>query len=258
MNPLDNSNVRAGCKCSDQGMHILSDMEEMVAPGVIPTGLHKGQTTFGRGCNKWMVGDTKEWCFVGFDSNCSDRKEYVVDPSYVKRLDSIAEISQFLSSVPCQSQGEDVLGQAETLCRWGRNSILLVLASLVSLPFPMVVIVYLFLRNRCGDLVEWNRQFAVEFSDEDEESDDDFDLSDTEDLAAGGSSFASGSSFVGTASSMKKMKSKKSKKQMKLDKSFSWGQRDSEASGIEMGAVRTSAEDTMETVRSLAQKSIAR
>merc|ERR1712100_580306 len=78
-------------------------------------------TQFGMKCAKWRIGDTEEWCFVGFDSNCSDRAAYNIRPRQEGEFTSIHEVSQFMSNVPCLDQ-QGVYLKAHHQCRVWRNT----------------------------------------------------------------------------------------------------------------------------------------
>merc|ERR1712107_800152 len=58
-------------------------------------------------------------------------------------------------------------------------SLMSVLSIVGLLSAPMAYIVYVFVQNRCGDVVEVQQQFHVEFS-SDEEGEDDFRIADSD------------------------------------------------------------------------------
>jgi len=188
---------------------------------------------FGWKCEKWTYADEAEWCFVGYDSSCADRKLYT-DPNPIDRH------SQFISKIPCLEHSGG-LRHAERLCRLYRICFILLLIPMLFGQLPMVAIVYLFLRNRCGDLVALNRQFAVEFSDTESSEGD---LTFTEASDAGSSAVwgqrssssvaVKGTTFAwdkacGSSNSLAPSGSSNSlagKAQQQGDKSFTWGSDD--------------------------------
>lgn len=143
----------------DLGWHVNPALKSMLSDK------HAG---FGSTCERWRAGEKMKWCFVVFDSNCSDRREYVVDPTILDNVTRINQISQFVSNIPCMVEEFDA---ATRWCHILRFSFLFLISLLGLGTMPMGPIIYLFLRFRCGDLVHLQPQFDVEFSDDDTSDD---------------------------------------------------------------------------------------
>merc|ERR1711963_1014016 len=61
---------QADCKCSGIGMHpTVQDLSS----NHFTEGLWDNKMNYGSECRKWHIDDSWPWCFVGFDSICSDR-----------------------------------------------------------------------------------------------------------------------------------------------------------------------------------------
>lgn len=152
--------------CSGQPMSTREVVRDTLNPEAFGT---RPKDKWGERCRKWRTRDVRPWCFVGFDSSCADRKHEKVRPLDINKINELSEVSQFRSSIPCTS---DAYQAAEYWCTFLKLVFLLLQAPLAFGILPMYVIIYLFLRNHCGDLVAIRPEFAVEFSDD--ESEDDF------------------------------------------------------------------------------------
>lgn len=170
------SHPGVGCECSHIGMiwkpsGKFEDVRE---------DLLSDKMSLGSRCELWTRSDEKNWCFVGFDTICSDRQEYTLTKQDIENtgvtIDKIQHVSQFWSSIPCY---KEALLTSKKWCRFWRNIFRVVTGLLVFGPWPMGVVIYLWLLNRCGDLFILKEQFKVEFSSSDD-SDDDFTVRDSD------------------------------------------------------------------------------
>lgn len=157
---------RQGCKCSFAAMD----------PGSADMRSGMVDEHYGNICGLWRHSDKAPWCFVGFDTTCADRKAYTVSPT-TSKVKELVQVSQFESQIPCQSMA---IEEAGTKCLL---TVICYVASLLLLnlsTFPIAVIVWIFLRNRCGDDFETSIQFEVELSDQESVEDFDVDAVDAE------------------------------------------------------------------------------
>lgn len=125
---------------------------------------------YGRTCKRWDKEDQEPWCYVGFDTTCPDRKKDVVEVSNAQGQPE--KVSQYYSAYACVNNKQYGLlrsyrNQCQTLV--GINALLLVTLNILSL--PMLILIFKFLVNRCGDHFAVDDQFNVQFS-SDEENDD--------------------------------------------------------------------------------------
>jgi len=168
--------MQRGCGCSD-----------------IPIP-HPTKKNYGRNCQMWDRNDIAAWCFVGFDTLCPDRTDCFIGSScYGDRDDEtlsqdgileqvrngigqrkkmvIGNFNQYKSWIPCQKPEMLI---AERQCVFKRNAVGVLMVTLTLLSIHMVAVVFIFIQNRCGDPVQIESQFIVEFSSD--ESEDDFDV----------------------------------------------------------------------------------
>lgn len=149
----------SGCQCKGIAMAPPLDLKRW------------DENTYGIKCGLWHEDDVRPWCFVGYDSICSDRKPYHVHPSvYHRSVTQIEKLSQFKSSIPCN---DEYRLKAISWCKMGRYSMLFAISCLTISGCFMVPVVCMFVQNRCGDSLFMVKQFDVEFSSDEE---DDFDL----------------------------------------------------------------------------------
>lgn len=128
---------------------------------------------FGNRCKIWTKEDKVPWCFVGFDSACSDRKLYTLSQDdFLTPPLHLSDVSQFYSYLPCNKA---IREQAEHLCQSWKVGILSIIGILTILSLVMVPVICLFVGNRCGDMLEVTDEFAVQFS---SDSEDDFNVKD--------------------------------------------------------------------------------
>lgn len=135
---------------------------------------HVGIENIGSRCQVWdtsNIQDTTEWCFVGYDTNCADRVPYSIDMEFGSELNRPSHFSQYRSSLPCQ---EAEMARAVTSCMIVRDLLRFLMCFLTLISVPMTAVVFLFVQNRCGDPIEIESQFSVEFSSD--ESLDDFNV----------------------------------------------------------------------------------
>jgi len=169
---MDLCHTVAGCRCSFIGMHPrdIKEYNEELKTSEEWSRNKEGKLDnwtpwanrfdYGMTCRFWRKTDERPWCWVGFDTYCADRE-------FGSRGHP-----QYKSSVACQDNKK--FEPLEGTCRLWKYlaTFLLVLLWLAS--WPLTAIVIRFLENRCGDLIEIDQQFEVDFSDED--SGDDFEV----------------------------------------------------------------------------------
>merc|ERR1712203_1191729 len=107
--------------------------------------LTENKLNFGATCKKWLKDDTLPWCFVGFDSACSDRKrDHIMWENKLgvtsSNMDEIP--MQYSSRMPCgeEEQVEHVT-LAQERCRawsWLAEAIV-ILDFLVCVPAGVVI-----------------------------------------------------------------------------------------------------------------------
>lgn len=153
----------AGCKCMGVG----------AAPGEQEDAkedeLDANKLNFGSSCKMWNKEDTEKWCNVGFDATCNDR----ILP---EAMDNKVAVNLYRSSIPCDVKWKTALmGKAKETCTIVRVLSVVMLLMLNLLGIPMTIIIYTFVKNRCGDEFEADTQFDVKFS-SDSESDNDWDV----------------------------------------------------------------------------------
>lgn len=161
--------MRRQCGCSRQG---IQPRNIQVLPDVSK---HSDPPQYGNHCRLWRPTDKYPWCFVGFDTTCADRTVYSIKPATAQVL-SMNEFSQFESRIPCQEKDRES-ARFTCLIVIAIYSLLLTLLNLFAL--PMSIIVWRFLLNRCGDEVETQIQFEVDWSDQESVNDFDVDSPDT-------------------------------------------------------------------------------
>lgn len=84
--------------------------------------------------------------------------------------DDKQEPTQYISSIPCSKETqEDINVKAQARCKNFSGVLDLLLILSIILHFPMVVIIFKFLSNQCGDEFEAESQFAIIFSSDEED-----------------------------------------------------------------------------------------
>jgi len=161
------------CACSKKGMRV-GDFAQ-VKPGMADS-----NNKIGDKCGKWLQGDETPWCFVGFDSSCSDKQHYTLSPTdFIKHADGshiqpkkLIDVSQFKSHIPCDVE-EGYQAAATRTCVLSKNGLLSIVAVLSLTTVVMIPVICLFVQNRCGDMMKVAQEFEVDFS---SSSDEDFDI----------------------------------------------------------------------------------
>lgn len=153
----------AGCKCMGVG----------AVPGVHEEAreqeLDENKLNYGSSCKAWNTDDPEKWCNVGFDSTCNDR-------FLPEAMDNKVAVNLYRSAMPCDLKQKLAVGsKAKETCTIIRVLSLLMLVMLNALGVPMTMIIFTFVKNRCGDEFEADTQFEVKFS-SDSETDNDWDV----------------------------------------------------------------------------------
>eukprot|EP00421_Protoceratium_reticulatum_P059291 CAMPEP_0168507880 /NCGR_PEP_ID=MMETSP0228-20121227/78100_1 /TAXON_ID=133427 /ORGANISM="Protoceratium reticulatum, Strain CCCM 535 (=CCMP 1889)" /LENGTH=831 /DNA_ID=CAMNT_0008524983 /DNA_START=15 /DNA_END=2509 /DNA_ORIENTATION=- len=164
---------KAGCSCSNLGMLPM----DLSNNKLNKTLLSKNKMNYGGSCKKWKSTDPLSWCYVGFDSNCPDR--FLKKKMWVsKDMPEVPTVRmQYKSFLPCQKEEQvNIIEYAEEVCYDMLRIVEALLIFVLILSVPMLVILFKFLSNRCGDEFEAEQQFAVVLSSDDEEEDDGGDM----------------------------------------------------------------------------------
>jgi len=161
-----------GCRCSGIGMYPLSDKDNDHNSSL----LEGNSLNYGRTCKKWRNNDEMEWCYAGYDSTCPDRNKQAEQWVGKNRK---TQWMQYESALPCDNRQTEIRDSAKAWCWQISMPTQTLLSITVFLYIPMVVIMFKFLNNRCGDECNLDDQFAVILT-SDEESEDEW--------AAGGGS----------------------------------------------------------------------
>jgi len=148
----------ASCKCKGIGM-------------VPPDDVYVDETLkgdYGSSCAKWNGNENKfKWCFVGWDSPCVDRRRS--DPNGEYKAAGL-ELGQFWSEVACDTEDPNkriiAAGDRCENLEYAMDSVCLVH---LFLSVPMIMVLYNYISNRCGDDIQTVEQFAVESSSDDED-----------------------------------------------------------------------------------------
>jgi len=156
---------KQACKCSGIGMRPVGKQQDH------NTSLLEGNTlNFGGTCRKWRQHDQTEWCYAGFDSTCSDRKKTA--EQWVGK-NGEKQWMQYEAELPCDKENqEDLVEAARSLCLNITIPTETLFFISVLLYIPMIVIIFKFLSNRCGDECDLDDQFAVVLTSDDESEDE--------------------------------------------------------------------------------------
>jgi len=165
----------AACRCSELGQYPYNPEDPRLNHSVLSDNL----LNYGADCKKWNTDDTHPWCYVGWDSVCPDRSR--PKPRWAtKKEEPWARYSmrnQYKSQLPVlcrQKEQESIRDQAANACEdYSRVVEFVMLLNLFSF-LPMMVIIFKFLSNRCGDEFEFEEQFAVVLSTDEDESEDEW------------------------------------------------------------------------------------
>jgi len=126
-----------------------------------------GVWRYGSSCERWDE-DHAEWCFVGFDSVCPDRKRI----SW-KRSSDVEPIHVYISYAACSQHEaeENIVKVGSGRCLLISRIAIITLILLFLFGLLMQDVVFEFLKNGCGDQFDdfvANVQYEAESSDEDE------------------------------------------------------------------------------------------
>jgi len=163
--------TQADCKCSHLGM----PPRNLSSQKLNSTILTQNKLNYGSDCKRWSKDNPAEWCYVGWDSTCQDR--FFAERWWASSDGSISSAvrMQYSSPLPCNKEKQSAVKQvAQEACQDITRLVELILVLIVLLHFPMTVIIFKFLSNRCGDEFNPEEQFAVVFSTDEEESEDDW------------------------------------------------------------------------------------
>jgi len=149
------------CQCSGIGMLPRKGLK-------VDKDLTNGDLmAYGSKCEKWNGDDNKfRWCFVGWDSSCVDRERGDKHHSYQD-----ANVpAQFWSHLACDDDPDNKrLKTAEDRCENLEYAVDGVCLVHLFLSVPMIMVLYNYISNRCGDDIQTVAQFAVESSSDDED-----------------------------------------------------------------------------------------
>jgi len=149
------------CKCQDVGVPPVDgekvDKELMWENGA----------NYGASCKAWTTTEPRKWCYVGFDSKCSDRELSDVRQGWGFQL--------YWSRIACMDDhtpfsGPWLLNHFSSKCKIFSYTGWLWQALILLLMPPVVFMSFKFVNNRCGDAIEDSeaRRFVVESDDEDD------------------------------------------------------------------------------------------
>lgn len=159
---------KAACKCSGIGMYPIDPND----PDIDDTILDPNKLNYGGMCRRWRKSDRQRWCYTGYDSACPDRSKKSAHWGPANGIQQ--QWMQYEAKLPCDKEEQEEL--VEVASSWCKNisiptEILLVISFVWYL--PMVVILFKFLSNRCGDEFEVTGTFDIVLSsDEDEEEEE--------------------------------------------------------------------------------------
>lgn len=174
--------TKLGCKCSSMGM-VPDYRYRDISEGEIK---YDNRLDFGGSCRKWRTTDKQPWCYSGFDSTCPDRwkafHEWHEDPTaacsdVVCSAAGKRQWMQYQSTVACKNeektqwhdQWEDLVIKASNACCYAKIPTGLLLSLSTICHIPMLMILFNFLSNRCGDACDVSQQFDVVTTSDDED-----------------------------------------------------------------------------------------
>jgi len=149
-----------GCKCAGFGIKrsLVKMQQSIKTPMEKDT---KDEWRFGSYCDVWAA-DQKQFCFVGFDSTCSDRQlvDFAMEPTK-------GHIYQ--STLPCVKQHQsEALRDAHEYCMNFSWSLLFGILFFNGFCAWTSLAVFRFIANRCGDEIKSSAdQYAAESDDDD-------------------------------------------------------------------------------------------
>jgi len=157
--------AQASCKCSYLGM-LPEDSKAHAANSSL---LRPNRLNYGSSCKTWDTHDTVPWCYAGYDTNCPDRNK--PHKMWVSKEWNIHPVKmQYVSSLPCEREAQlETIEAAQEACDDISRVAEVVLLLVILACFPMIVILFKFLSNRCGDEFHAEAQFAVIITTEEEE-----------------------------------------------------------------------------------------
>lgn len=151
------------CKCSGFGM--LPGEGKTLDQDL----LAENPYNYGSYCQRWNGEENKfKWCYVGWDSPCVDRRR--ANPHHKYKDASTFVPAQFWSEIACDADepNKRLLGAAD-LCENLEYTADGVCILHLVLSVPMIMVLYNYISNQCGDDIQTVQQFAVESSSDDDE-----------------------------------------------------------------------------------------
>lgn len=124
-------------------------------------------------CRSWRHGETP-WCFVGTDTACIDKslEKPINDARVISPHSRALDVDQFRSTIPCT--GDLAVRNAAQQCRLWIFALVMTAVFLQVLAFPAAFSLYIYIKNRCFDVVRIQEPWDVEFSSDDGDSQNDF------------------------------------------------------------------------------------
>jgi len=153
-------------------------------PGEVPDrslDLWGNDANFGMNCQAWTrKANQRRWCYVGYDTTCADREQVPCQncqasiSAFVSP--SAPAVRMYKSSVACQVNDPTIDQIAEFTNAKNRCFLFVWLAMiafllLCALAVPTGIMLFIFVENRCGDVVT---QATDQFQAIDDYDDDDF------------------------------------------------------------------------------------
>ncbi|CAJ1408949.1 unnamed protein product [Effrenium voratum] len=157
----------ASCQCSSIGM-LPPNGGVKVDKDLVQSKPYE----YGSYCEKWNGADNAfKWCFVGWDSPCVDRRRaQQANQLYKDRVPN-----QFWSNIACDTDKPNVrLIEAIDKCENLEYTADGVCIFHILTSIPMIMVLYNFISNQCGDDIQTEEQFTVGDSSSDEDAGDEF------------------------------------------------------------------------------------
>eukprot|EP00419_Tripos_fusus_P046170 CAMPEP_0172830152 /NCGR_PEP_ID=MMETSP1075-20121228/22031_1 /TAXON_ID=2916 /ORGANISM="Ceratium fusus, Strain PA161109" /LENGTH=635 /DNA_ID=CAMNT_0013672393 /DNA_START=252 /DNA_END=2159 /DNA_ORIENTATION=+ len=161
--------TRVACKCSGIGMYPIdpkdSDLDDTL--------LDPNKLNYGGSCQKWKKSDKQKWCYAGYDTVCPDRAKQFGAWGPANGIKQ--QWSQYHSKLPCDKEEQETL--VETASSWCKNISIpaeIVLITSFVLYLPMIIIIFKFISNRCGDDFEVTDSFDVIITDSEDDEEDEW------------------------------------------------------------------------------------
>jgi len=151
------------CICQDVGVPPVHGEE---VAEVAKRGMWENGANYGASCKAWTTTEPRAWCYVGFDSKCSDRE--------LSHRRGVWTFQLYWSRMPCNHDSKFseswLFNHLSSRCKLFSYTAWL-LQALILLLMPSVVFMgFKFVNNRCGDAIEDSQagKFVIESDDEDD------------------------------------------------------------------------------------------